>query len=65
MVFKEIYCRDCDIVLARYNMVYFSDSNIAELVRLHYPSHVKSGHSLMIRISEIDRTSSIEINEMK
>jgi hypothetical protein len=46
-------------------MVYFSDSNIAELVRLHYPSHVKSGHSVMIRISEIDRTSSIEINEMK
>lgn len=63
MVFKEIYCRDCDIVLARYNMVYFSDSNIAELARLHYPSHVKSGHSITIRLSEDDSTSNIEVND--
>ena len=52
MVFKEIYCLDCKIVLAKYNMVYFSDLNIAELAKLHYPSHVKNGHSLVIRLSE-------------
>ena len=52
MVFKEIYCLDCNIVLAKYNMVYFSDLNIAELAKLHYPLHVKNGHSLVIRISE-------------
>ena len=44
-------------------MVYFSESNIAELARLHYPSHVKSGHSLMIRLSEVDTTSHIEVND--
>ncbi|MFI5424400.1 MAG: hypothetical protein WBP88_10650 [Nitrososphaeraceae archaeon] len=43
---------DCNIVLAKYNMVYFSDLNIAELAKLHYPSHVKNGHSLVIRMSE-------------
>lgn len=52
MVFKEIYCLDCNIVLAEYNMVYFSDLNIAELAKLHYPLHVKNGHSLVIRMSE-------------
>lgn len=52
MVFKEIYCLDCNIVLAKYNMVYFSDLNIAELAKLHYPLHVKNGHSLVIRMSE-------------
>ncbi len=52
MVFKEIFCLDCDLVLAKYNMVYFSDSNIAELAKLHYPLHVKNGHSLVIRMSE-------------
>jgi hypothetical protein len=52
MVFKEIYCLDCNIVLAKYNMVYFSDLNIAELAKLHYPLHIKNGHSLVIRMSE-------------
>ena len=52
MVFKEIYCLDCNVVLAKYNMVYFSDLNIAELAKLHYPFHVKNGHSLVIRMSE-------------
>jgi hypothetical protein len=52
MVFKEIYCLDCNTVLAKYNMVYFSDLNIAELAKLHYPLHVKNGHSLVIRMSE-------------
>ena len=52
MVFKEIYCSDCKIVLAKYNMVYFSVLNIAELAKLHYPLHVKNGHSLVIRMSE-------------
>lgn len=59
MVFKEIYCEDCNIVLAKYNVVYFSDSNIAELARLHYPLHVKNGHSLVIRLSDPESASSL------
>jgi hypothetical protein len=56
MVFKEIYCQDCNVVLAKYNVVYFSDSNIAELARLHYPQHTKNGHSLVIRLSDTGRS---------
>jgi hypothetical protein len=59
MVFKEIYCEDCNIVLAKYNVVYFSDSNIAELARSHYPLHVKNGHSLVIRLSDPESASSL------
>ncbi len=59
MVFKEIYCQDCNVVLAKYNIVYFSDSNIAELARLHYPLHAKNGHSLVIRLSDSERHPSV------
>ena len=51
MTFKEVYCQDCKLILARYNAKYFKDSNITELVRLHYSTHIKSGHSLTTRIS--------------
>jgi penicillin V acylase-like amidase (Ntn superfamily) len=59
MVFKEIFCQDCNIVLAKYNVVYFSDSNIADLARLHYPLHAKNGHSLVIRLSDSERHTSV------
>ncbi|HEY7734040.1 MAG TPA: hypothetical protein VIB07_04545 [Nitrososphaera sp.] len=52
MTFKEIYCSDCKTVLARYSTKYFSDGDINELMRLHYSSHIKSGHSMGTRISE-------------
>jgi hypothetical protein len=45
--FKEIHCRDCSMVLARYNVKYFTDSKIAELMRLYYQAHVKAGHALV------------------
>jgi hypothetical protein len=47
--FKEIYCQDCKIILAKYNEDYFSDANIDELSKLHYYYHVKEGHSVIIR----------------
>ena len=34
MSFKEIYCRDCGLVLAKFNIKYFTDNSISELVRL-------------------------------
>jgi hypothetical protein len=52
MTFKEVYCRDCSTVLARYNLKYFSESKIAELTRLHHQAHIKSGHALVTRSSE-------------
>lgn len=50
--FKEIYCSDCKTVLARYSMKYFTDADINELVRLHYSTHIKDGHSMETRIAD-------------
>ena len=50
--FKEEYCRDCSVILARYNLKYFTDSKIAELTRLHYHKHIKSGHALVTTTTE-------------
>jgi hypothetical protein len=49
MSFKEIYCRDCGIVLAKFNIRYFSDNAISELVRVQYGFHIKNGHSVSTR----------------
>jgi hypothetical protein len=48
--FKEIYCSDCKLVLARYSTKYFTDSDIHELMRLHYSSHIKDGHAMETRL---------------
>ncbi len=50
--FKEIYCFDCKLVLARYSTKYFSDADINELVHLHYSMHIKDGHSIETRLAE-------------
>jgi hypothetical protein len=48
--FREICCTDCKIVLGRYSAKYFSDSDIAEIMHLHYSSHIKAGHGLSTRV---------------
>ena len=50
--FKEIYCSDCKTVLARYSTKYFTDTDINELVRLHYSAHIKDGHSMETRLAD-------------
>ena len=52
MKFKHVYCQDCNTDLAKYNIRYFSDINIAELTRMHHYSHIKEGHSLVTRTAE-------------
>ncbi len=49
--FKEVYCANCKIVLARYSTKYFDDVDITELVRIHYSSHIKEGHVVETRLS--------------
>jgi hypothetical protein len=51
--FKEIYCQDCEIILARYNDDYFSDDSINELSKHHYYFHIKEGHSIIVRKKEL------------
>jgi len=50
--FKEVYCADCNRVLARYAIKYFTDADVNELVHVHYSSHIREGHVVEIRMSD-------------
>jgi hypothetical protein len=52
-MFKEIYCSDCKIVLARYSTKYFTDANINVLVRQYFFMHIRKGHSMETRLVEM------------
>jgi hypothetical protein len=52
--FKEIFCSDCKMVLARYSTKYFTDLNINLLVRSHFSTHIKKGHSMEMRLVETE-----------
>lgn len=56
--FKEIYCQDCKIILARYNEDYFSETSIDELSKLHYYFHIREGHSIIVR-KKTDNSNSL------
>jgi hypothetical protein len=49
-MFKEIYCSDCKMVLAKYSTKYFTDLNINGLIRSHFFTHIKNGHSIEMRL---------------
>ncbi|HJU95062.1 MAG TPA: hypothetical protein VJ643_03430 [Nitrososphaera sp.] len=54
MKFKEVFCSDCKMVLARYSTKYFTDLDINVLVRSHFSMHIKKGHSMEIRLVETE-----------
>ncbi|HEX6252743.1 MAG TPA: hypothetical protein VFZ55_00860 [Nitrososphaera sp.] len=54
MIFKEVFCSDCKMVLARYSTKYFTDLNINVLVRSHFSTHIKMGHSMETKLVEIE-----------
>jgi len=47
--FREIYCNNCKKILGRYNVKYYSESKIAELIKDNHAFHVRQGHHLDIR----------------
>ncbi len=47
--FKEIYCNNCKKTLGRYNVRYFTDANIAELIKSSHTSHYRNGHQIIVR----------------
>jgi hypothetical protein len=49
--FKEVYCADCKMILARYSVKYFTDMDINELVHIHYSAHIKEGHAIETRLA--------------
>ena len=49
MEYREIYCNNCKKVLGRYNVKFYSDAKIAELLKDSHAVHVRQGHQLDIR----------------
>jgi hypothetical protein len=47
--FREIYCNNCKKILGRYNVKYYSEAKIAELIKESHAIHVKNGHEIAIR----------------
>ena len=48
MEFREIYCDNCKKVLARYNVKYYSEDMIAELIQTIHVIHTRGGHHIKI-----------------
>ncbi len=49
MEYREIYCNNCKKVLGRYNMKFYNDDKIAEIIRLSHSTHVREGHEIELR----------------
>jgi hypothetical protein len=56
MSFKEIYCSDCKMVLAKYSTRYFTNLDINMLVRSYFSSHIKNGHAIESRVVDKHET---------
>ena len=49
MEFREIYCIDCKKILGKYNMKYYTDDKLGELIKVSHSLHVKEGHQIDLR----------------
>ncbi len=49
MEYKEIYCNNCKKTLGKYNVKYYSDEKIAELMKISHSSHIRNGHEVILR----------------
>ena len=49
MEFREVYCMNCEKVLGRYNIKFYSDEKISELLKTTHVTHVRDGHQVNIR----------------
>lgn len=54
MEFREIYCVNCKKMLGRYNIKFYNDDKIGELLKTVHSLHIKNGHQVNIRKYEKD-----------
>lgn len=47
--YREIYCNNCKKVIGTYNMKYYPDDKIGEVIRSSHAQHVKAGHDIELR----------------
>jgi hypothetical protein len=49
MEFREVYCTSCKKVIGRYNLKFFTEDKIAELVQTSHVAHIRNGHEVNLR----------------
>ena len=49
MDFREVYCTNCKKVLGRYNIKFYSEDKIDELLNTDHSTHIRNGHQVNIR----------------
>ena len=49
MEFREIYCTNCKKVLGRYNIKFYDDAKIEEVLKTTHVIHVRNGHQVNTR----------------
>ena len=49
MEFKEVYCINCKKVIGRYNIKFYNDAKIEELLSTTHSTHIRNGHQVAIR----------------
>jgi len=49
MEFREIYCSNCKKVIGRYNIKFYNDDKIQELLNTVHSTHIRNGHQITIR----------------
>ncbi len=52
MKFREIYCNNCNKMLGKYNVKYYSEDKVGELVQTIHILHTRAGHHIEITIKE-------------
>lgn len=48
--FREIYCANCKKIIGIYNIRFFNEDKIGELLKTNHGFHVKAGHEIKISI---------------
>jgi len=49
MEFREIYCNNCKRVLGRYNIKYFTEDKVGDIIKSSHSLHLREGHQIEIR----------------
>ncbi len=49
MEFREVYCISCEKVVGRYNIKFFTEDKIAEIIQTSHVSHIRNGHEVNLR----------------
>ena len=49
MEFREVYYSNCKKVIGRYNIKFYNNDKIEELLNSTHSAHIKNGHQVVIR----------------